>query len=583
MITWKGFLLGCILFCGVLSLSFWRTSAISQQAAEPPSAQIQSLGNTQNIQTAFTEEEQRWLAKNHTVRVRLGKAPPYSFFKEEPLGISGDYLNAVAQRAGFQVKYFPDIPWSDALKYIKNREKIDLLPALTETPDRKEYIAFTQNYLTSPRVIYTREDSGFVDSLEDLSNKTISVERGYFMHQKLSDEYPNIKLLIEETTEDALESLSLGKADAYVGNLTAGTYTIKMKGLNNIKVAAPAPFGDLILAMGARNDWPELASIINKVLATFNHKDHVAIRDKWMSPIRYEYGISTADILKWGLGISSIALAIIITILIWNKKLANEITARKKVDQEKIKLIHNLKERTRDLKDAQEKIVRSEKLVALGKLAGLLGHEIKAPLGVIKHSFEFLKIRLDQDVDVKIGEHLNLVHAKINTIDETIDDVLDFARTKKLELIAVDPNNLVEDLIGEIPVPTHIRIVWDLGSHLPCIAVDKRPIQQVFQNIISNAVDAMDEGGTLTVSTHKQISDNAGHDFVTISFRDTGEGISPDHVGKVFEPLFSTKVKGTGLGLVACENIIHAHKGSIEVSSEMGKGSTFTVKLPVKE
>ena len=128
--------------------------------------------------------------------------------------------------------------------------------------------SFTQNYLTSPRVIFTRENSGFVDSLEDLSNKTISVERGYFLQQKLSDEYPNIKLLIKETTEDALESLSMGEADAYVGNLMAGTYIIKMKGLNNIKVAAPAPFGNLTLAMGVRKDWPELASIINKVIET---------------------------------------------------------------------------------------------------------------------------------------------------------------------------------------------------------------------------------------------------------------------------------------------------------------------------
>ena len=593
MTAWKGFLLGCIFFCSVLSLSFWTTSAISQQTAEPPSAQIQRLGNVQNIQVAFTEEEQRWLAKDHTVRVRLGKAPPYSFFKEKPLGISGDYLNTVAQRAGFKVKYFPDIPWPDALKHIKNREKIDLLPALMENPDRKGYIAFTQIYFTSPRVIYTREDSGFVDSLEDIANKTISVERGYLMQQKLSHEYPNIKLLIKKTTEDALESLSLGQADAYVGNLTAGTYIIKMKGFNNIKIAAPAPFGNLTLAMGVRNDWPELVSIINKVLATFNHKEHVAIRDKWVVPIRYEYGISTADILKWILGISSIA--IIITILIWNKKLANEITARKKVEQEKIKLIDNLEERTRDLKDAQEQLVRSEKLTALGKLAGTLGHEIKAPLSVIKHSFEFLKIRLDRDADVKIGKHLNIVHAKLDTIDKNIDDVLDFARTKKLQSIDIDPEKLVEDTLKDIPVPANIKIVRDLGSRLPRITVDETQIQQAFHNIISNAMDAMDaidamdamdamdEGGTLTVSTNKQINDNAGREFVTISFRDTGEGISPDHLGKIFEPLFSTKVKGTGLGLVACENVIHAHGGSIEVSSEVGKGSLFTVKLPAGE
>jgi PAS domain S-box-containing protein len=245
--------------------------------------------------------------------------------------------------------------------------------------------------------------------------------------------------------------------------------------------------------------------------------------------------------------------------------------------------ITDLKQAEEALRESEEKLVRAEKLAILGKLAGVLGHEIKAPLGVIKHSLEFLKVRLDQDVDAKIGEHLNLMHAKLNTMDKTIDDVLDFARTKKLELMTVDPGNLVEYLLRDIPIPANIRIVPDLGRNLPCIAVDERQIQQVFRNIIANAIDAMIDGGTLTVSTGKQLSDNAGHEFVTISFRDTGEGISPDHVKKIFEPLFSTKVKGTGLGLVACENVIHAHGGSIEVSSELGKGSTFIVKFPIKE
>ena len=86
--------------------------------------------------------------------------------------------------------------------------------------------------------------------------------------------------------------------------------------------------------MGIRDDWPELASIINTVLATFNHKDHVAIRDKWVTPIRYEYGIGRADIVKWVVGISSVALAIIIIILLWNKQLTKEISARKKAEKE---------------------------------------------------------------------------------------------------------------------------------------------------------------------------------------------------------------------------------------------------------
>ena len=219
----------------------------------------------------------------------------------------------------------------------------------------------------------------------------------------------------------------------------------------------------------------------------------------------------------------------------------------------------------------------------MGKLAGLLGHETKAPLGVIKHSVEFLKVRLDQNVDAKIREHLNLVHKKLNTIDTTIDDVLDFARTKTFEFMAVDPNHLVEDVLRDIPVPANIRIVPDLGNDLPCVKVDAVQIQQAFRNIIVNAIEAMDAGGTLTVRTHKHMRNNVGHEFVATSFQDTGEGISPDHLGKILEPLFSTKAKGTGLGLVACDNIIRAHNGSIQISSELGKGSTFMVTLPVQE
>ena len=247
---------------------------------------------------------------------------------------------------------------------------------------------------------------------------------------------------------------------------------------------------------------------------------------------------------------------------------------------EQIERMQNL---STELQDAQEQLIREEKLIALGKLAGLLGHEIKTPMSVIKHSFEFLRIQLDRGADVKIRKHLNIVHEKLDTIDKTIDDILDFARTKDLHSIEIDPEKLVEDTLRDIPVPANIKIAHDFRSGLPHVTVDETQIQRAFHNIISNAIDAMDEGGTLTVSTNKQIDDNAGHEFVTIAFQDTGEGISPDQVEKVFEPLFSTKVKGTGLGLVACENVIHAHGGSIEVSSEQGKGSTFVVRLPVKE
>lgn len=297
----------------------------------------------------FSKAEQDWLAQNHVVRVRLGNYAPIQLFDKKPSGIAVDYFNAIAEKIGIQVEYQMDIPWMDALNQIRNCNGIDLLLGAVSTTERREYMTFTDVYLSFPSVIFTREDSDFVSSLQDLSGKVVAVQNKIVVHDLLVEKYPDLKLLPKDTEEAALRSLVTGESDAYVGNLTVGSFYIQSKGWNNAKVAAPTGFDPQNLSMAMRNDWPELASIINKVLATFTLEESIAIREKWITPIRYEYGISTTDVLKWVLGTSGIALVIITIILIWNKKLAKEITARKEVEQEKIKLIHNLGERVKEL------------------------------------------------------------------------------------------------------------------------------------------------------------------------------------------------------------------------------------------
>ncbi len=163
------------------------------------------------------------------------------------------------------------------------------------------------------------------------------------------------------------------------------------------------------------------------------------------------------------------------------------------------------------------------------------------------------------------------------------DDTFDFVRAKELKLIDTDPNKLVKNVINSLSIPAGISILRDFGDALPHIVVDETQIQRVFINIIKNALEAMKGGGTLTISTGKQIDDKMDRRFVTISFKDTGAGIPKDRLKQIFDPLYTTKSKGTGRGLGACENIIHAHKGCIEVESEVGRETKVTVKLPVKD
>ncbi len=283
----------------------------------------------------LTSEERAWLEQKHVVRARVGQYPPFHSYGDYGVrGMAVDYLDLVAEKADFKVEYVAGGSWSNALEDIRAHRNIDLLLSAIKTPERMEYLVFTKNYLASPAVIFTRENSPFISSIDDLAHKTVVVERDFFAHKRLVADFPEIKLLVVVSTEEALKALAAGQADGYVGNLTTGTYISRTKGLTNIKVAAPSSFGSDGEAMAVRNDWPELAGIIDKTLAAITPEEHEAIRSRWLPPLRYEYGISGRDVFRWIAGVSVFLLSVIAVILVWNKKLGREITARTAAEEQ---------------------------------------------------------------------------------------------------------------------------------------------------------------------------------------------------------------------------------------------------------
>ncbi len=279
----------------------------------------------------LSDKEQAWLNQHRIVRARVGTVPPLHFFDGQYKGISVEYLNQIAKRVGFQVKYVTDIPWPNALENIKNHKVIDLLLTAKITPERRQIIAFTNDYLLMPYVIFSQKDHYYISTIKDLNQKTVSVEEGYAIYDKLVYEYPKIKLLKKKSSIDAIRAVSLGEADAYIGNLTIATYIIQRYNLTNLKVAAPTPFDNHNQAMAIRNDWPELASIIDKSLDAMIPKEHETIRNRWLS-IRYEYGIQIIDVLKWILTVVLPLVIFLIVILFWNRRLKSEITNRERIE-----------------------------------------------------------------------------------------------------------------------------------------------------------------------------------------------------------------------------------------------------------
>ena len=298
------------------------------------------FGKPQQIQ--LTPEEQAWLGKNHVVRVRVSDAPPWEINTPKPQGMSVDYLTIIGRQFGINFKFLPGTEaWIDGFNDMAGDHlKYDLLPAVKRTPERLALLAISDDYLHSPWVVFAHEKIFDIFSLENLRGRKVTAERGYVMQKLLEMNEPEIELVIQESTEDALIAVSTMKADAYVGNLIVTSHLIQRAGIINVKVACPTPFGYHSQAMATRQEWTPLISIINKGLTNISQKEKTSIQNKY-SAVRFEHGIRIMDIIKWVIGVSSVLLTILSIILILNRRLKREVnkqTADIKAKEERLRL-----------------------------------------------------------------------------------------------------------------------------------------------------------------------------------------------------------------------------------------------------
>ncbi len=246
----------------------------------------------------------------------------------------------------------------------------------------------------------------------------------------------------------------------------------------------------------------------------------------------------------------------------------------KRLQEYSERLERTVEHRTGELRDAQEQLVRKEKLAVLGQLAGGVGHELRNPLGAIKNAAYFLNMALEKP-EPEVKESLKIMEKELATSERIISSLLDLARPSSPIRRKVDINDLVQGALSRSSIPENIEVVNQPDEALPVILADPDQLIQVFQNIILNAAQAMPEGGRLSLR-----SEVPGPEWVTISITDTGVGIPEENLGKLFEPLFTTRARGMGLGLAVIKALVEVHGGRIEVESEVGKGSTFKVRLP---
>jgi signal transduction histidine kinase len=221
------------------------------------------------------------------------------------------------------------------------------------------------------------------------------------------------------------------------------------------------------------------------------------------------------------------------------------------------------------------KLVASERLATLGQFSGNISHELRNPLGVIDSSVYYLKMKL-KDADEKVHEHLDRIKLSVDNSTAIIESMLNLTRMKAPELTKLDLAAVTRDALATSKLPKTIISKLDFPEGEVLVNGDHEQLRMAFKNIIKNASEAMEARGTLTVTIRTAADGRA-----EVSFTDTGSGIAAEDMNSVFQPLFSRKAKGIGLGLSITKMIIEKHGGTIEAKSEPGKGATIVIQLPL--
>jgi len=233
-----------------------------------------------------------------------------------------------------------------------------------------------------------------------------------------------------------------------------------------------------------------------------------------------------------------------------------------------------LRESLIQLEQAQQAVVANERLAALGQMAATVGHELRNPLGVLTNSLYLIRRATSGTADDRLNRQLDTADREISAATLIVSDLLEFSRPRAANPISVDVQELLAEAVSVAPPPTGIR-VEQVDGGVPPVVADRDQIRQVVLNLLTNAYEAMPEGGTVTIGSRK------AEDTVELFVADTGTGMDEQTRAQIFEPFFSKKIKGTGLGLAVSKRIAESHGGALSIASEEGRGSTAVLALPL--
>lgn len=518
----------------------------------------------------LTDAERAFIEEHPVIQVGIDPGfVPFEFIDLDGnhKGIAADYLELMSEKTGLEFVINKGLTWSEAYEKGVLKE-VDLLPAISKTEEREQYFLFSTPYYFFQRVIVMKNDNRDIRGIEDLSGLTVAVQKNS-SHHSYMQEFPNVNLSLYQTIEGALFNVANGSETAYVGNLATTSYLIKANGLTDLKYVKFEAEVKQSLHFAVRNDWPELASILNKALASITEEEKIIIHNRW---IGIDGDVDYGPIIQVALIVGILVAVAFAVSSYWILKLKKEITKRIEVEQD---LIWAKKE---------AEVANQIKSSFLARMS----HEIRTPLNAITGmAYLMTKTHIDKTQSM----YLEKITQASGSMLGIINDILDFSKIEagkvEIENVPFELDRVIQDVVNIVSFRIEeqgIGFSLNRDPNIPNALIgDSKRLEQILLNLINNAVKFTNEGG---VYFDIRLVARAGTKcHLEFQVKDTGIGMSEEQVSQLFVPFsqadasINRRFGGTGLGLSIVKSLVDMMDGSVKTYSIPKEGSTFIINL----
>lgn len=483
--------------------------------------------------------------------------PPFEYLDENHtyVGFNVDLMRAVALRSGIEVKFNP-MKWEDACEKLKQGE-VDIIEGMKRTTERDKLYDFSEEILTNSQSIFVLADNNYLNKYEDLTRNTVAIQKGDVAINNLRS-MERVNIVFTKDQEDAFKKLLNKEVDAFIGNTLTGVYYANKLSINNKLKIVDAPLNPTSYSIAVKKGDKATLELLNKGIKEIKENGtYDMIYRKWFGQSFKYSNWYVRNTLKYSLIAMCIFLVILFSLYMWNDKLKEEV-----------------EKKTKSLEMANESLRKKDRMESLGILMAGIAHEIRNPLTSIKTYAELLPKKYDNP---KFREMISKdIPYEIERLNNLINELLEYSKPKKAFKENANIYEIIEKILALISnkiQKENVKINIDIPRDM-FVYADKNHLKQIIINLILNGIEALNkEQKSINISAMESLGK------IYLMIEDNGCGMDKEELNKIYDPFYTTKASGTGLGLFVCYQLMEENSGKIHVSSAKDEGTSFILEF----